>query len=509
MKHKNLILVVLILIKFVLQYYAIDSGYELHRDEYLHLDLGNHIAFGYTSVPPITGFLSLLIKLLGNSVFWVKFFPALFGALIVYFVWKTIEELNGGLFALIVGTTGVIFSVLVRINTLYQPNSLDFLMWTMFLYLLVKYLKTDNNKWLYFCAITFAVGFLNKYNIAFLLLALIPSLILTSKRTIFSNKHLYFSAAIVLLIILPNIIWQFQNDFPVLKHLRELSQTQLVNVKRSDFLVEQLYFFPGSLLVIIIGLIAFFKYHAYEKYKVLFFTFIFTLLIFTYLKAKNYYSIGLYPIYIAFGAVYIERILSTGWVKYLRIIFLISPVLSFIFMFQILLPVLSPTEIAEKKAMYDKFNLTRWEDGKIHDIPQDFADMLGWNELANIVDSAMQFVDDKGKTLIHCDNYGQAGAINYYSGELATEALSMNADYINWYPLNSMDIKNVILVKEASDRDSNREKEIPLFDSVFYIGKIENKYARENGTKVYLLKGAKQSINDILKKEIDERKNNR
>jgi hypothetical protein len=32
--------------------------------------------------------------------------------------------------------------------------------------------------------------------------------------------------------------------------------------------------------------------------------------------------------------------------------------------------------------------------------------------------------------------------------------------------------------------------------------------AREHGTKVYLLKGAKQSINEILKTEIELRKNN-
>lgn len=507
-KYRKLLLVILIISKFVLQYYAIDSGYELHRDEYLHLDLGNHLAWGYTSVPPITGILSLIIKLLGNTVFWIKFFPALFGALIIYIVWKTIEELNGGLIALVIGTTGVLFSILVRINTLYQPNSLDYLMWTLFLYLFVKYLKTEDNKWLYICSITFAIGFLNKYNIAFLLLAIIPSLLLTRKRTLFFNKHLYYSVAIGLLIILPNIIWQFQNDFPALEHLRVLSKTQLVNVKRTDFLAEQLYFFPGSLLVIVAGLIAVLKYEAYKKYRVLFFTFVFTLVIFTYLKAKNYYSIGLYPVYIALGAIYIEKILAFGRRKYLRIVFLLSPVLSFIFMYQLLLPVLSPKEIIENKEMFDSHNITRWEDGRIHHIPQDYADMLGWKELAHIVDSAVQLVDDRSRTLIHCDNYGQAGAINYYSKELVTEALSMNADYINWYPLKTMDIKNVILVKNALDKDNKREKEKTLFENVILVGTVENKYARENGTNVYLLKGAKYSINKILEEEIRERKNN-
>ncbi|HAX17115.1 MAG TPA: glycosyl transferase [Actinobacteria bacterium] len=509
MQYRNLILIFFILAKFVIQYFSIDSGYELHRDEYLHLDLGNHLAFGYISVPPMTGFFSLIIKLLGNSIFWVKFFPALFGAMIIWIVWKTIEELNGGLFALILGSTGVLFSILLRINTLYQPNSLDFMMWTLFLYVFVKYLKTEENKWLYICSIIFATGFLNKYNIGFLMMALFLSLVVTRKRTIFINKHLFYSAAIALIIILPNIIWQFKNDWPVIHHLKELSETQLVNVKRSDFLAEQLFFFPGSILVIISALISFFIYDAFKNYRVLFFTFLFTLTIFTCLKAKNYYSIGLYPVYLAFGAVYIEKIMSSGWIKYLRILFLSAPLITFIFMFPLLLPVLSPQEILERKEIFDMYDVTRWEDGKIHQIPQDYADMLGWKELAQIVDSAMLLIDEKEKTLIHCDNYGQTGAINFYSKELVTRSLSMNADYINWYPLETMDIKNVILVKEASDTDKNREKEIPLFDKVFFIGRIESKFAREIGTSVYLLEGAKISINEILKNEIKERKNKR
>jgi aminopeptidase YwaD len=41
--------------------------------------------------------------------------------------------------------------------------------------------------------------------------------------------------------------------------------------------------------------------------------------------------------------------------------------------------------------------------------------MLGWRELASKVDSIYLAIADKNHTLILCDNYGQAGAINYYS----------------------------------------------------------------------------------------------
>ena len=54
MRNRNLVLLGLILLKFILQYTLIDPVYELHRDEFLHLDQARHLAWGYTSVPPVT-----------------------------------------------------------------------------------------------------------------------------------------------------------------------------------------------------------------------------------------------------------------------------------------------------------------------------------------------------------------------------------------------------------------------------------------------------------------------
>src|SRR5215203_4296615 len=134
MSKKTIILIGFIIVKILFQYFLINPEYDLHRDEYLHLDQGDHLAWGYLSVPPVTSWISFVIKLLGDSVFLIKFFPAAFGALTLVLVWKTIEELKGSLFALIMGATAVLFSVLLRLNILYQPNSLDVLCWTAFYY---------------------------------------------------------------------------------------------------------------------------------------------------------------------------------------------------------------------------------------------------------------------------------------------------------------------------------------------------------------------------------------
>jgi len=84
--------------------------------------------------------------------------------------------------------------------------------------------------------------------------------------------------------------------------MRELTDTQLVNVKRVDFLKEQLLFFVNGLIVLIAGFFSLWFYQPFKKYRVLFYSFVFTLVIFIALRAKSYYAIGLYPIFIAFAA---------------------------------------------------------------------------------------------------------------------------------------------------------------------------------------------------------------
>lgn len=504
MSKKNLILCFFVLLKIVLQYILVNPEYELHRDEYLHIDQGKHLAWGYESVPPFTSWISRVIMYLGNSVFWIKFFPALFGALTLVIVWKAIEALRGNLFALVLGSAAFIFSVVLRINILYQPNSFDILCWTFLYFTLLRYIQSYNNKWLWIAAITFAVGFLNKYNIVFLLLGLLPALIITEQRKIFSNKHFYFAMGFALLLISPNLVWQLRNNFPVFYHMQTLTDTQLVNVNRIDFLKEQLLFFIGSIFVLIAAFVSFFRYPPFYKHRVFAWSFLITLLIFLYFKAKGYYAIGLYPIFLAFGSVYLEHIFSYGWKRYLRPVSLVVILLLFIPLLQLAFPVQTPAGIQQNSGRLKELGLLRWEDGQDHALPQDFADMLGWRELAAKADSIYITLADKKNTLVLCDNYGQAGAINYYSKHKDMQAVSMNADYINWFPLNDMEIKNVIFVKDSGDTD--RTREMQFFKSVTLAATVTNVYAREQGTNIYLLLEATTSINSILEKEIRDRK---
>ena len=215
MTKKIIILICFIIAKFLLQYCLYNPAYDLQRDEYLYLDQGNHLAWGYLSVPPVTSWVSCAISFLGNTVFWVRFFPALFGAITIVVVWKAIEELKGTLFALVLGATCILLSCLLPLNALYQQNSFDVLTWSTFYFVVIKYINTQKTKWLFIGAVVFAIGFLNKYNFLFLPIGLLPAILLSAQRRLFAKKEFILSMLLGLLLILAKCVMAVQQPFPL------------------------------------------------------------------------------------------------------------------------------------------------------------------------------------------------------------------------------------------------------------------------------------------------------
>jgi hypothetical protein len=498
------ILLALMTMKVIMQYLLIHPSYDLHRDEYLHLDQANHLAWGFISVPPFTSWVAWMIKTLGNDVFWVKFFPAFFGALTVYFTWKIVEELGGKLFAKVIVALAIVFSVILRLNTLFQPNSFEIFFWTAFYYFLVRYIHRQKPVNLYIMAFVLALAFLNKYNMLFLVAGLVPALLISPERKILLSKHAWFALALFLFLIHGNIVWQVHNGVPFFKHMKELADTQLVNMSRAGFIKEQFLFFLNSIFLLIIAFIGFFRYRPFKPYRFIFLGSAITILLYLYFRAKGYYSIGLYPVLLAFGAVYFEHL--TPGKKYLRVASIAFILLLFLPLLRLAFPYMKAEKMVAESTIYRDVGLLRWEDGKEHHMQQDFADMLGWRELAYKVDSAVNTLKEKDKVMILTNNYGQAGAINFYTIN-NIQAVSFNADYLDWFPVGQP-VQHVIRVMtmEDDDDDPGRTQERSLCDTLILAGEITNRLAREHGTKIWVMKNVKGEVWPIILKEIEEHK---
>jgi hypothetical protein len=336
----------------------------------------------------------------------------------------------------------------------------------------------------------------------FLLAGLVAGFLITYQRKIYIRPSFWKALILSLIILAPNIIWQIINHFPVFQHMKVLKANQLDNNTSMDFLKSQIFFFFGSLPLTVAAIAAFIIYKPFRPFRFIGITFAVVIILFAVMKAKGYYAVGIYPVIIAFGSVYIADIL-TKKLRPVIIPLLITINLGIFFLtLKVVFPVYTPAEIREHAQAFEKFGMLRWEDGKNHNLPQDFADMIGWQEMADKSLAAYKIIPatELENTLIICNNYGQAGALNYYNKGKMPEAYAFNTDYIYWLPyLNK--IKNLLIVgKKPGD------EVIGLFTDCKLMGVVENKYARENNTGIYLLTGANADFTERFYKLVEERK---
>ncbi len=504
--QNNRLLYFLAFIKLSIPFILQSSYYEAHRDELLYLAEGNHMAWGYMEVPPLLSVFSWLTNLLGGGLFWVKLWPSLFGACTFLLTGKIILSLGGRFFALLLGFFPFVFGAYLRVHFLFQPNFLEIFFWTLIAYSIIRYLQTAENKWLYLFGISSGLGMLSKYSVAFFIISVLAGLLLTRQRKIFLNKHFYFSAGLAILIFLPNAIWQYANHFPVVHHMKLLEQTQLQYISPGGFIIDQFIMNLPCVFIWLAGLWFVFATGKGKIFRFMGLAFLSVIILLIVLHGKNYYALGAYPVLFAFGAYQLESFTLKHY-RVLRWIFVTVPIIiGFLFM-PIALPIAIPQKLDQfyKTTGMHKTGLLKWEDLKDHPLPQDFADMLGWKEMAEKVAFAYHTLDsnEQKKTVIFCDNYGQAAAVDYYGKKYhLPQAYSANASFIYWMP-RPLPIENLLLVSD--DPQEMQHDFIKDFTSAKLMDSIANPYARERGSLIILLKGANESFNRFFTKMIDKK----
>ena len=506
MKKEYRLLYVLAAIKFILPFILQNHYYEPHRDEFLYLAEAHHMAWGYMAVPPLLSVFAWITNLFGNSMFWIKFWPSLFGAFTFLITGKIIISFGGRALALCLGFLPFIFGAFLRVHFLFQPNFLDIFFWMMIAYSILRFIQTQKNLWLYVFGISAGLGMMSKYSIAFFIISILLGLLITRNRKIFLNKHLYFSGLIAFLIFLPNLVWQYIYHFPVIVHMQELHQFQLQYVEPSGFLLDQILMNLPCVFIWIAGLY-FIIFKEKGKYRIFAWAYLFVILILLYFQGKSYYSLGVYPILFAFGAIRLERF-STQHSRVWKYVFIIIPCALGIRMIPLLLPTWKPAKLAAfyEAGHFYKTGFLKWEDLKNHPLPQDFADMLGWKEMTEKTAKAYNSLsaDEKKHTIIFSDNYGQAGAINYYGKTYDLPvAYSDNASFLYWLP-DSLHLYNVIMITD--DKDEMQHPFIKDFSSAVLSDSITDKFAKESGSLIIILKGANETMNQMFREKIKKDK---
>ena len=162
-------LITIFVITKLLLHFLTNTNYEVHRDGLLYIELGKHLSWGYQSVPPsIAVFANLSRLMFGDTVFGIRFFPAIVGAISLILIGIMVKEMGGNKMAQFIALLAFLTSpAYLRSNTLFQPVSFDQFYWLLIAFLIFRLIHTEKHVYWIWIGIATGMAFLNKYSVVF------------------------------------------------------------------------------------------------------------------------------------------------------------------------------------------------------------------------------------------------------------------------------------------------------------------------------------------------------
>ena len=477
------------------------TNYGLFVDELYFLACGEHLAWGYVDMPPLTAFQAWLARsLFGDSIFGIHLFPALAGAGLVLLTGAIVHELGGKRFAVAAAGLSVIVAPVYLLTDSYlSMNSIEPLVWMGCAYVLIRMTRSANPRWWLAFGALGGIGLLNKDTMLVFGFALVAGLLLTPARKMMWNRWFLAGGALALGIALPNLVWMVQHDFPHLEQLANIRRNQRnVSLDPLGFLLQQVLLqHPLTPLIWLGGLVYFFVHPQGKQFRFLGWAYLLSLAILLAANGRVYYLSPSYPMLLAGGAVWGEAWLAPRrrtWVKAasLAVLGLGGALLA-----PFALPVLPPeTYLRYSRAV--GFDQVRIENHALGVLPQLFADRFGWPEMAEATAGVYHSLsaEEQSRTVIFSGGYPQAGAIDFFGPALGLpKALSGHLTYYYWGEQAARDIgPGATAIILAMDADDLR----PYFESVEVAGYARHPYSMPyENFPIYLCRGLKVPLIEL------------
>jgi hypothetical protein len=474
------------------------AGYGIFRDEMYYLMCGRRLAFGYVDQPPLVALQARVSEMLfGYHTMWsLRLISGLAGAAKVFLTGVLCWTLGGRRRAAALAMLGVIAGgVYLGIDGYLSMNSFDPVFWMLCALALIRIVQSDSpdevrNWWVVF-GVSAGLAFENKDSVAFFLIAMLVALLLTPQRRILASRWFGMAVLLIVLLALPNFLWQVHHHFPTLEWLRGV-QASDKDVKLPPlpfFLAQIMTLTPFSVLLWGTGVVWLLFAKTTRSYRFLGVFYLVFLAMMMALHAKDYYLAPAYPVFFAAGAV-----ASFAWAK--KVVWrngLIGAyacvvVIGLVLFFPMAVPVLPPQQWLAYTA---KHHLTA-KDSENHAptlLPQFFTDRLGWEDQAKQVSGIYNALpaEERAKTGILASNYGQAGAIDVLGAKYGLpSAISGHQNYWIWGPRGYTG-EEMIVLNQATLDEMNA-----VYNSCTVVGERNGLYAMpwERGP-IYLCHGRK------------------
>jgi len=499
MSSTNAILFYLSLFKLLLLI-VFAGNYGIFRDEYYYIEISKRLAWGYVDVQPLSEvILSVSRALFGDSIFGIRVFSYLAGSVIVFISGLIARELNGSKFAQIFTAFLVIFSgVVLGTSSYFSMNSFDILLSALMFYFLIRLINTNNAKLWLVIGLLFGLGLQNKLTFLFLGFGLAVGLMLTQNREYLKSKEIWIGAAIAFIIFLPNIIWQIVNNFPTLEFMRNASAYKNKPMSLIEFTLNSLLELnPGYSLFVLTGIYFLFFNKQGKAYSIIGWIYVSVFLVFIFNNGKPYYMGVLYPVILAAGVIGADYLIENYLRPFVRTVLVILVIPSVFIVTPFAVPVLN----VESFIKYSETLGIKPESGErseLGKLPQFYADRFGWEEMVQKVASAYNMLskEERKEALIFGQNYGEAGAANFYRKKYnLPQAISSHNNFWIWgYP---KDYKGDILIIIGSNYEDNSE----FFEDVQLVENHSNKYGMSyENVGIFICRKPKMPIKEFWEK---------
>jgi len=464
------IVIVLFSAAALLVHILTNGRYSYFRDELYYIVCGQHLAFGYVDQPPLSILLLRLSQvLLGSSLFAIRLLPALAGAATVAITGLIARELGGRAWAIALACAGSLCAMFnLAVGNFFSMNAFEPLFWMGCVYLLVRIINGGSHSlWLWF-GVLLGLGLENKHSTAFLAAGIFIALLLTPERRHFAEKWIWFGGLIAFAVALPNVLWQAQHHWPTYELLSNIARSDKnVALAPALFIVQQIVFMnPGTLPLWLAGLCWVFGSRDGRRYMALGIIYVVLLGEFIILHGKSYYLAPAYPMLFAAGGVAVERVFANR-LRWLKPGLLVLIIAAGALLAPLVVPILPPGKLIAYMQTIG-LQLPRTETSHTAPLPQIFADQFGWQEMVASVGHVYNHLrpEDKKRAAIFCQNYGEAGAIDFFGPQFGLPpAISGHQNYFLWGPRDWTG--EVALVLDTRD-DNEREQ----FASVEDLGQI-------------------------------------
>jgi hypothetical protein len=415
--------------------------YGIFRDEFYYLMCADHLAWGYVDHPPLSiGILAAWRSVFGDGVWALRFLPALLNGWAALGAAFIAREMNGragaqASAAIMVG----LMPVALAFGGFFSMNPFDLGFWILITWIVCRICNGGSGRWWWGLGMFFGLGLLNKYSVAFLGAGLGLGIILSPLRKGLLSWNGLIGILIVPAFFLPHLAWQVSHGWPSLEFIRQAQKLKIASFSVGEFWSEQfLMANPAFLPVGILGLVGLLFLPRLRTWRPLGTAFVVVGIGLTLQNAKPYYLAPAFPMIMAAGAVILEH-----WLSFRRRLYAAGsvalPVL-FIGFGLVIAPLVIPLLSVENYISYEQtlgLRPRNMENSAVGSLPQHFADRFGWPELGAAVVGVYSSlpVEEQARCLIVTDNYGECGAINYYSRgfDLPTAVSGHNSCWF-WWP---------------------------------------------------------------------------